>query len=67
MLEKDCITIGRIAGQYAKPRSNEYEIINGEKRDNYRGDIVNDFDPKGNREANPDSLLKAYYNSMTTM
>jgi len=67
VLEKDCITIGRIGGQYAKPRSIEYEIINNEKKDNYRGDIVNDFDPKGYRESNPDNLLKAYYNSMTTM
>ena len=30
-LQKEIITIGRIAGQYAKPRSSPYEIINGGK------------------------------------
>ena len=59
--------IGRIAGQYAKPRSNDGEMHNGEKIEIYRGDIINDYDPNGDRTANPCRILEAYYNSVTTM
>ena len=33
--------IGRIAGQYAKPRTNEFIIVKGKKIHNYKGDNVN--------------------------
>ena len=38
---KPSTVIGRIAGQYAKPRSNEFIIVNGKKTHNYKGDNVN--------------------------
>lgn len=35
------VRIGRIAGQYAKPRSSNYETVNGENILSFRGDNVN--------------------------
>ena len=62
------ITIGRIAGQFAKPRTHMEE-----KRDNkilpaYRGDAINDlkFSEKS-RAPNPKRLLQAYNQSASTM
>lgn len=61
------ITIGRLAGQYAKPRTYEYEI----NHDNsilmsYRGDIINQFPADLNsRRPNPNLMLKAYACSQT--
>ncbi|BCD67816.1 class II 3-deoxy-7-phosphoheptulonate synthase [Nitratiruptor sp. YY09-18] len=65
---KPVVKIGRIAGQYAKPRSSDYEEINGVKLPSYRGDIVNDiaFTPEA-REAKPTKLLEAYYKSAATL
>ncbi len=37
------VRIGRIAGQYAKPRSSSYETVNGEKILSFRGDNVNGY------------------------
>jgi 3-deoxy-7-phosphoheptulonate synthase len=67
------VVIGRIAGQYAKPRSNAYEIIeNGimqlyiEKIKVYRGEIVNSFSPT-DREPDPERMYQAYEKSIETM
>lgn len=67
-LRKPIIRIGRIAGQYAKPRSCDYE-----KRDNitlpsYRGDAINcaDFNLHA-RTADPTRLLSAYTYSAQTL
>lgn len=60
-MRKPIIRIGRIAGQYAKPRSSDYETINGVTLPSYRGDLVNS--PEFTRLAripNPDLLLKGY-------
>lgn len=38
------VKIGRIAGQFAKPRSDDFEELNGVKLPSYRGDIINGFD-----------------------
>jgi 3-deoxy-7-phosphoheptulonate synthase len=56
--------IGRMAGQFAKPRSDEFEIINNQSVLTYRGDIINDIN---NREPLPENLLKAYYQSSQTL
>jgi len=56
--------IGRIAGQFAKPRSEDYEIINSTKVLTYRGDIINDMT---NRIPNPERMLDAYYQSLQTV
>jgi len=60
-LHKPIIRVGRIAGQYAKPRSSDLETINGVTLPSYRGDIVNSPEfTKAAREPNPKLLLKAY-------
>ncbi|KJA16400.1 hypothetical protein HYPSUDRAFT_171526 [Hypholoma sublateritium FD-334 SS-4] len=60
------VRIGRIAGQYAKPRSSNYETVNGEKILSFRGDNVNGLDPK-DRRPDPERLLSAYFHSTTTL
>ena len=56
--------IGRNGGQFAKPRSDEYEIINNTKVLTYRGDIINDIN---DRTPNPERMLDAYYQSLQTI
>ncbi|MRJ02740.1 MAG: 3-deoxy-7-phosphoheptulonate synthase class II [Epsilonproteobacteria bacterium] len=65
---KPVIKIGRIAGQYAKPRSSEFEKVGKVKLPSYRGDIVNEieFTPEA-REAKPEKLIEAYYKSAATL
>lgn len=58
--KKDIIQIGRLAGQYAKPRSKIYDD-NGKM--NYRGDIINDVN---NRCPDPDRMIIAYFHSCST-
>jgi len=60
-LKKPVVHIGRIAGQYAKPRSYDTETQNGQTLPAYRGDLINDnaFCPIG-RTPNPERLLTAY-------
>lgn len=67
-LRKPIIRVGRIAGQYAKPRSSDYETINGITLPSYRGDLVNspEFTPQA-REPNPKLLLQAYNCSAVTL
>jgi len=61
-LEKKVIRIGRIAGQYAKPRSEDYESDG--KTLTYRGDIVHDYEA---RTVDPERLRRAYYASATVL
>ena len=50
-----------MAGQFAKPRSSDYEIVNGEKLPAYRGDIVNGIEPtQKSRQPDPARMLQAY-------
>lgn len=67
-LHKPIIRVGRIAGQYAKPRSSDFETIAGVTLPSYRGDLVNapDFTEKA-RTANPKLLLQAYGRSAMTL
>lgn len=60
-MRKPIVRIGRIAGQYAKPRSSDIETIDGVALPSYRGDLVNspDFTPEA-RIPNPKLLLKGY-------
>jgi len=60
-MRKPIIRVGRIAGQYAKPRSNDEETINGVTLPSYRGDLVNlpDFN-EASRIPNPKLLLQGY-------
>ena len=60
------VRVGRIAGQFAKPRSRSTEVVNGREIPSYRGDNVNSHDAQ-DREPNPDRLLQAYHHSAATL
>ncbi|WP_213957900.1 3-deoxy-7-phosphoheptulonate synthase class II [Variovorax sp. dw_954] len=62
------VKIGRMAGQYAKPRSSDMESVDGVSLPSYRGDIVNgaEFSPAA-RTADPQRLLRAYSHSAATL
>ncbi|KAK0505613.1 DAHP synthetase [Armillaria luteobubalina] len=60
------VRIGRIAGQYAKPRSSPTETINGKVVTSFRGDNVNGLDPN-DRTPDPQRLLSAYFHSTATL
>ena len=62
------VKVGRVAGQFAKPRSSDFEEINGVKLPSYRGDIINgfEFDEKA-RVPDPKRMIEAYYQSASTM
>lgn len=65
---KSVLKVGRIAGQFAKPRSNEFETKNGVVLPSYRGDMVNGFEfTPESRKFNPQRLLKAYFQSVETL
>ncbi|EAH4466590.1 3-deoxy-7-phosphoheptulonate synthase class II [Campylobacter coli] len=62
------VKIGRMAGQFAKPRSSDYEEINRVKLPSYRGDIINGFEfNEKARIPDPNRMLEAYYQSATTL
>ncbi|WP_225029605.1 class II 3-deoxy-7-phosphoheptulonate synthase [Xinfangfangia pollutisoli] len=55
------IKVGRMAGQFAKPRSAPTEVINGVELPSYKGDIINGFDPTpAARMPDPQRMLQAY-------
>jgi 3-deoxy-7-phosphoheptulonate synthase len=65
---KPVVKIGRIAGQFAKPRSSDYEEKNGVRLPSYRGDIINDIAfTEEARKPDPSRMLKAYNQSAATM
>lgn len=55
------VKVGRMAGQFAKPRSAPTEVVNGVELPSYRGDIINGFDftPEA-RIPDPSRMLQAY-------
>jgi 3-deoxy-7-phosphoheptulonate synthase len=62
------IKMGRMAGQFAKPRSSNDETREGVTLPAYRGDAVNGYDfTAESREHNPERLLKAYHTSASTL
>jgi len=62
------IKIGRIAGQFAKPRSSDIEVLNGVKLPSYRGDMINDMEfNKASREPDPHRLIEGYEQSAATL
>jgi len=65
---KPVIKVGRMAGQYAKPRSADTEMVNGKEISSYRGDMVNSFEPNEEaRRPDPQRMLKGYYLAAATM
>jgi 3-deoxy-7-phosphoheptulonate synthase len=66
--EKPVIKVGRIAGQYAKPRSSDTETINGLSLPSYRGDMVNSPDANlSSRTPNPRRILDGYFRATATL
>jgi len=67
-LKRPVIRVGRMAGQYAKPRSADTETRDGVTLPCYRGDTVNrpEFTP-GAREPDPQLLLRGYARSALTL
>jgi 3-deoxy-7-phosphoheptulonate synthase len=67
-LKKPVVRIGRMAGQYAKPRSAETETRNGVTLPSYRGDIVNrpGFTAE-DRDPDPQLLLRGYERAALTL
>ena len=62
------IRIGRFAGQYAKPRSEALETVDGVSLPSYRGDIINGpAFTEAARIPDPSRMLKAYYHSASTL
>ena len=53
------VKIGRMAGQFAKPRSSDFEIVEGIELPSYRGDIINGMQ-REERAPNPQRMLQAY-------
>jgi 3-deoxy-7-phosphoheptulonate synthase len=65
---KPVVKIGRMAGQFAKPRSSDFEEIDGVKFPSYRGDIINDIGfSEASREPDPKRMIRAYNQSAATM
>ena len=62
------VKVGRIAGQFAKPRSSDKETINGIELESYKGDIINGIDfTKEDRSPDPERLIQAYNQSASTL
>jgi 3-deoxy-7-phosphoheptulonate synthase len=65
---KPVVKVGRIAGQFAKPRSSDTETIDGVTLPSYRGDIINDIAfSEAARVPDPERLLLAYRQSAATL
>lgn len=62
------VKIGRLAGQFAKPRSADLETVDGTSLPSYRGDIINgpEFTPDA-RVPDPQRLIRAYNQSAATL
>jgi 3-deoxy-7-phosphoheptulonate synthase len=62
------VKLGRFAGQYAKPRSSDFETRNGLTLPAYRGDAVNGFEfNEASRIPDPQRLVEVYHSSASTL
>ncbi len=62
------VKVGRMAGQFAKPRSDDFETQNGVTLPSYRGDNINGFEfSPAAREPDPQRMLKSYHQSAATL
>src|SRR5690554_6516805 len=60
--------VARMAGQFAKPRSSDTEIVDGVTLPSYRGDIINGAEfTAAARETNPQRMIHAYHHSAATL
>ena len=66
--KKRVIRVGRFAGQYAKPRSSDTELIDGVEYPSYRGDLVNSLEASTEaRIPDPQRMLRGYEKSAATL
>ena len=66
--QKQVIRVGRFAGQFAKPRSQDMETRNGVSLPSYRGDLVNRLPfTKEDRRPDPQLLLRGYERAALTL
>ncbi len=64
---KPVVKVGRIAGQFAKPRSSDFETSDGVELPSYRGDIINSIEFTSEaREPNPERMIMAYNQAAAT-
>ncbi|MCB9372860.1 MAG: 3-deoxy-7-phosphoheptulonate synthase class II [Microthrixaceae bacterium] len=62
------VKVGRIAGQFAKPRSSPVEVVEEVELPSFRGDIVNSIGfTAAARTPDPDRLVQAYHQSASTL
>ena len=62
------VKVGRMAGQFAKPRSAPTETVEGVELPSYRGDIINELDfTEASRVPDPEKMLQAYTQSAATV
>ncbi len=62
------VKVGRMAGQFAKPRSSDNETIDGVTLPSYRGDSINGLEfTAGAREPDPQRMVKSYHQSAATL
>ena len=65
---KPVIKVGRIAGQFAKPRSSDTETVNGVELMSYRGDMVNSPEPiESERIPDPNRMMQGYNMAACTL
>lgn len=66
--KRPVVRVGRIAGQYAKPRSSYNETIDGQTLPSYRGDLINRFGfATEDRIPNPELMLRGYERAALTL
>lgn len=62
------VKVGRVGGQFAKPRSNDMETRDGISLPSYRGDIINGFDfNEASRIPDPERMVRAYVQAASTI
>ncbi len=65
---KPVVRVGRIAGQFAKPRSRPTELVRGQELPSYRGDLVNALEATPDaRRPEPARMLEAYFHAAATL
>ena len=66
--KRPVVKVGRVAGQFAKPRSSPTETVGGVELPSYKGDIINDMEfTKNARRPNPKRMLQAYAQSAASL
>ena len=62
------VRVGRMAGQFAKPRTSDTDVVDGREIPSYKGDLINDYVAKpADREPDPARLLEGYHHAVATL